>query len=130
MGSQQEDHFINLERRKDHEANQTPSVQVDAEYINYTSRSHFRAGSLVSYDEETRNLRLEIDHLRKKLRCKQRETSPPSLETDSDEDGSYRPRSRTPHSKSFSLYLHIWKERSGITGRKLKVRLPRAWGMM
>ena len=28
-----------------------------------------------------------------------------------------------------SLYLHIWKERSGIIGRKLKVQGLGAWGM-
>ena len=45
----------------------TPSVQVKTDYTDHTSRSHSRTGSHISYDEETRNPRLEIDHLRKKL---------------------------------------------------------------
>ena len=96
MGSQREDHFVNLKRRRYREANWTPSVQVDVEYTNCTSRSHSRTGSHISHDEETKNLKLEIDHLHKKLCCKQREASPPSLETNSDEDGNYRLRSKTP----------------------------------
>ena len=71
--SQREDHFVKLERRRDHEANQTPSV-----HINHTSRSHSTTRSHVSHDEETRNLGLEIYHLHKKLRRKQQEASPSS----------------------------------------------------
>ena len=65
MGSQGEDQFVNLERR-DREVNQTPSV-----HTGHTSKSHSRTGSHVSHGEETRNLRLEIDHLHWKLQCKQ-----------------------------------------------------------
>ena len=61
VGSQCQDHFLNLERRRDHE------VSV---HTTHTSRSHSRTGSHVSHEEETRNLKLEIDHLRKKLRRK------------------------------------------------------------
>lgn len=70
MGSQCQDHFLNLERRRDRE------VSV---HTTHTSRSHSRAGSHVSHKEDARNLQLEIDHLRKKLRRKQRKESPLSL---------------------------------------------------
>ena len=69
IGSQREDYFVDLERRRNREA----SV-----HTNHTSRSHSRIGIHVSHDEETRNLRLEIDHLRRKLRRKQREATLPS----------------------------------------------------
>ena len=118
VGSQREDHFVNLERRRDHEA----SVHTD-----HTGRSHSRTGSHISYDEETRNLRLEIDHLRRKLWRKRREASPPSSETDSDEDGNYRPRSRTPLSKSFSLSPHLEREER-YHMKKTKSLRPRSMG--
>jgi len=65
VGSQREDQFVNLEKRRDREVNHSPSV-----YTTHTSRSHSRTGSHISHGEETRNLKLEIDHLRKKLRHK------------------------------------------------------------
>ena len=68
VGLQCVDHFVSLERRRDQKANRTPSVRVETDYTNHTDRSHLRPGSHISHDEETRNLRLEIDHLRKKLR--------------------------------------------------------------
>ena len=98
VGSQREDQFINLERRRDREVNQTSSL-----HIGHTSRSHFGTGSHVSHREETRNLKLEIDHLRRKLRRKQREASLLNSGTNSSGDGSYSPRFRTPPSESFSL---------------------------
>ena len=49
----------------------TPSVQVETDYMDHTSKSHSRPGSHISHDEETRNLKLEIDPLRKKLRRKE-----------------------------------------------------------
>ena len=67
MGSQRVDHFVSWERRRDREANRTPCVQVETDYTDHTSRSHSRPRSHISHDEEIRNLRLEIDHLRKKL---------------------------------------------------------------
>ena len=93
MGSQHQNHFLNLERRRDCE------VSV---HITHSSRSHSRTGSHVSHREETRNLQLEVKHLRKKLQRKQRMVSPSSSRSESGEDSSYRPRSRTPLSESFS----------------------------
>ena len=85
VGLQRQDHFLNLEQRKDHE------VSV---HSTHTNTSHSRSGSHVSLEEETRNLQLEIDHLRRKLCRKKRNASPSSPD--------YRPRSRTPPSESFS----------------------------
>ena len=81
VGSQRQDHFFNLEQRGDRE------VSVHTTHTN------------MSY---SRNMQLEIDHLRRNLRCKQRKGTPSSSESQSDDDDSYRPRSRTPPSESFS----------------------------
>ena len=47
-------------------------------------------------------MQLEIDHLWRKLRCKQRRESPSSSGSSSDGDSNYRPRSQTPPSESLS----------------------------
>jgi len=47
MGSQRQDQFLNLERRRDRE------VSV---HTTHTSRSHSRTGSYVSHGEDTRDL--------------------------------------------------------------------------
>ena len=77
-------------------------------HTTHTSRSHSTIGS-----QETRNLQLETDHLRRKLHCKQRMAFPSSSGSKSKEDSSYRPRSRTSPSESFS-YKEEWyhKQRS------------------
>ena len=93
MGSQHQDHFLNMERRRDRE------VSV---HMTHTSRSHSGIGSHVSHGEETRNLQLEIDHLCRKLHREQRRKSPLSSRSESSDDDSYRPESRTPPSESFS----------------------------
>jgi len=74
VGSQCQDHSLNLEQRRDCE------VSV---HTTHTSRSQSRTGSHVSHREETRNLQLEIDHLRKKLCRKQRMASPSSSRSES-----------------------------------------------
>ena len=59
MGSQCQDYFLNLERGKDWE------VSV---HTTHTSKSQSRGGSHVSYEENTKAMQLEIDHLKRKLR--------------------------------------------------------------
>ena len=93
VGSQHHDHFVNLEWRRDREVNV---------HTTHTSRSQSWTRNHVSHGENTRNLQLEIDHLWRKLRCKQRKESPSSSGSSSDGDSNYRPRSRTPPSESFS----------------------------
>ena len=104
IGSQRENQFVNLEQRK--ERHHTPSVMVESYHTERTERSHSRIGSHVSHDQETWKLQLEVDHLRKKLRRRERDRRDPSppLSDGSGEskDCSYRHRSRTPSSESFS----------------------------
>ena len=94
MGSQRQDHFLNLERGRDWE------VSV---HTTHTSRSQSRGGSHVSYKENTRAMQMEIDRLRKRLCCKRQRQTPSNSDFsfDDDKDGSYRPKSRTPSSESF-----------------------------
>ena len=61
--SQRQDHFVNLERRRDRE------VSV---HTAYTSRSQSRGGSHLSHKENIRAMQPEIDHLKRKLRHERR----------------------------------------------------------
>ena len=103
-GSQCQDHFLNLERRRD---------QVASVHTTHTSRSHPRGGSHVSYEENARVMQLKIDHLKRKLRCEQWRWTPTNSDVSSGDegDGSYRPRSRTPLSESFSCNEDCHHER-------------------
>lgn len=78
-----------------------------------SKRNHLRTGSHVLHEQETRKLKLEIDHLSKKLRWREcdRRNSSPSLSNGSKEskDRLYRHRSRTLSSESFSATSHLDK---------------------
>ena len=60
------------------------------------------------HDQETRKLQLENDHLRKSLKCRERNRrSPSSLPSDGSRgsrDRSYHRRSRTPSSESYLAF--------------------------
>ena len=106
VGSQHQDQFLNFEQRRDRE------VSI---HTTHTSRSLSRNGSHVSHGKNTRNMQLEIDHLPRKLHCKQRRRTFSILELSSndDNDDSYRPRSRTPSSESYSCDEdHHYRQRS------------------
>ena len=94
MGSQRQDDFLNLERRRDRE------VSV---HTMHTSRSHSRGGSHVSQEQNAGAMQLEIDHLKKLCHARWKRT-PYNFDVSSndEEDVSYRRRSRTPPSESFS----------------------------
>jgi len=95
MGSQRQDHFYELEQRRDQEG----SVRTT-----HTSKSHSRGSSHLSQEKDTKTMQKEIDHLKRSL-CHERRKRAPSnsnLSSDGEEDGSYRYRSRTPPSESFS----------------------------
>ena len=94
MGSQRQDHFLNLEQRRDRE------VSV---HTTHTNRSHSRGESHISHEENSRALQLEIDRLKRKLHHKRQMRTPSNSDFSfGDEgDGSYRPMSRTPPSESF-----------------------------
>ena len=70
----------------------------------HTTKSHSRGKSHVSHAECDRNLQREIADLKRELRHTRRERSPPCSKPSSEEsDGaSYRRRSRTPPSETFS----------------------------
>ena len=73
-------------------------------YTTHTSRSHSRGGSHLSHEKNTKTMQQEINRLKRELRPEQRRQSPSTSDFSSndEEDGSYRQRSRTPPSESFS----------------------------
>ena len=72
----------------------------------HTNRSQSRGKSHVSHAENERDMQREIDELKKKLRrARQRRSSLGSESSSEDaEDATYRQRSRTPPSETFSSY--------------------------
>ena len=104
IGFQREDHFLNLEFRRDQET----SV-----HTTQTSRSHSLGGSHISYKENARVMQLEIDHLKRKLRRERRRQTPTNFDVSFGDEGdvSYRPRSRTPSSESLSCDEDYHRER-------------------
>ena len=70
----------------------------------HTNRSQSRGKSHVSYAENEKDMQREIDELKKKLRRAQRRRSSFVSESSSEdtEDVTYRQRSRTPSSETFS----------------------------
>ena len=58
MGSQRQDHFVNLERRRDWEVSM---------HTTHTSGSQSQSGSHLSHEENTKAMQLDIDHLKRKL---------------------------------------------------------------
>ena len=95
IGSQWQDHFVNLERRRDREVNV---------HTTHTNKSQSRKGSHLSHEEDTRALQLEIDYLKRKLRHEWRKQTPSNsdISSESEKDSSYRRWSRTPPNESFS----------------------------
>ena len=86
-------------------------------HTTHTSKSQSRGKSNVSYAKNERDMQYEIDELKKELRHAQQRHSSPDFELSSDEtdDATYRRRSRTPPSETFSCdkeYRHRRKNRS------------------
>jgi len=50
VGSERNDHFINLERMRDREHNPTPSVRVEMQYTKQTESSHSRTKGHVLHE--------------------------------------------------------------------------------
>ena len=94
-GSQHSNPYKSLKRRGGREG----SV-----HTTHTSKNQSRGKSHVSHAKDDRDMQREIDELKRELRHSRRRHSSPSSEPSSEEtDGaSYRRRSRTPHSKTFS----------------------------
>ena len=95
MWSQRHDHFHELEQRRDRER----SVRTTS-----TSKSHSRGGSHLSQEKDTKVMQKEIDHLKRSLCHEWRKQAPSNSDFSSygEEDGSYRRKSRTSPSESFS----------------------------
>ena len=58
MGSQRQDHFRDLERKRDRE---------ESVHTTHTSKSQSRGKSHVSHEENARNMQKEIDNLKRSL---------------------------------------------------------------
>ena len=86
-----------------------------------TSKSQSWGKSHVSHEENARNMQLEIDHLKRSL-CHERRRQAPSnsdYSSNDEKDASYKQRSRTPSSESFSYdkdYRHERKNRNSFSG--------------
>ena len=90
-------------------------------HTTHTSKSQSQGESYISHKKNTKSMQLKIDRLHRKLcRERQRRTPPYSdPSSEDDRDGSYRPRSRTPLSESFSRDKdHCHRCRSKSSSRK------------
>ena len=106
--SQHNNSVVNPQQMGDHEG----SVQTT-----HTSKSQSRGKSHVSHAKNERDMQREIDELKKKLRCARRRRSLLDSEPSSEEtnDATYRRRSKTPPSETFSgdeEYSHKRKNKS------------------
>ena len=112
MGSQRQDHFRELERRRDQEG----SV-----HTTHTNKNQSQGKSHVSHKENARNMQKEIDHLKRSL-CYERRKRAPShsdFSSNGEEDCSYKCRSRTPPKESYSYdedYHHERRNRNLSSG--------------
>ena len=93
-----------MECRKDRQ--HTSSVVVGSHHTKHTKQSRSKSRSHVSHDQETLKLQLEVDCLCRKLRRRRRDkrspSSPSSEGLRGSHDHSYRRKSRTPPSESYS----------------------------
>ena len=94
IGSQCQDHFRNLEQRRDWE---------ESVHTTHTTKSQSRVGSHVSHERNAKDMQLKIDHLKRSLHHEWRKRAPSksNFSSNEEEDSSYRLRSRTPPSESF-----------------------------
>ena len=98
----------NPQQRGDHEGSM---------HTTHTSKSQSQGKSHVSHAKSERDMQREIDELKKKLRrMRWRHSSPDSeLSSEDTDDATYRRRSKTPPSKTFSgdeEYRHKCKNKS------------------
>ena len=106
--SQHKNSVANPQQRRDHEGSM---------HITHTSKSQSRGKSHVSHAKSEKDMQCEIDELKKKLcRVWRRHSSPDSeLSSEDTDDATYRRRSRTPPSETFSgneEYRHKRKNKS------------------
>ena len=94
-GSQRNNSVVNPQQRGDHEG----SVQTT-----HTNRSQSRGKSYISHAKNERDMQREIDELNKKLRRAWRRRSSLEFESSFEDtnDATYKQRSKTPPSETFS----------------------------
>ena len=107
-GSQHNNSVVNPQQRGDHK---------ESMHTMHTSKSQSRGKNHVSYVKNERDMQCEIDELKKELRRAWRRRSSPDSELFSEEtdDTTYRRRSRTLSSETFSCdeeYHHKRKNKS------------------
>ena len=104
MGSQHQDHFRELKRKREQEGSANTT---------HTSKSQSWGKNHVSQEENAIAMQREIDHLKRSLRHERWKRASPNFDfsSDGEEDGSYRRRSRTPPSESFSYDKDYHHER-------------------
>ena len=108
MGSQHKNSVVNPQQMGDHEGSM---------HTTHTSKSQSQRKSHVSHAKNERDMQREIDELKKELRHARRMHSSPDSELSSEEtdDATYRRRSRTSPSDTFSgdeEYRHKRKNKS------------------
>ena len=86
-------------------------------HTTHTSKSQSRGKSHISHAKNERDMQREIDELKKELRCARQRHSSPNSELSSEEtyDATYRQRSKTPPSETFSCdeeYHHRRRNKS------------------
>ena len=91
-------------------------------HTTHTNKSQSRGKSHVSHAKNERDMQREIDELKKELRRAQRRRSSPNFELSSDEtdDATYRRRSRTLPSETFS-YDEEYRIGARIRAHPIKV---------
>ena len=94
-GSQHSNLFVNLQQREDREGSAR---------MTHTNKSKLRGKSHVSHAKNDGDMQREIDELKKELRHTRRRHPPPNSDLSSEEtnDVTYKRRSRTPPSETFS----------------------------
>ena len=109
----------NLHRSRERRGGREGSV-----YTTHSSKNQSRGKSHVSHAKDNRDMQREIDELKRELRhARWRHSSPSSEPSSKETDGaSYRRRSRTPPSETFS-YDEEYHHR-----RRYKSLLKKAWG--
>ena len=107
VGSQWRDPFADLEQGRDRAEAYTHSYRAPSARTGCTDQHR---ASHHSHEDEVHSLRREVDCLRRRLHCKaqvkEEMTPTPSQSSSSDDGQSYRQRSRTSPSESFTSLSH------------------------
>ena len=122
IGPQRQSNPPDPEQNQGNERNREGSV-----HTTQTSQSHSQVGSRIPQRQNNRQaMQREIDDSKRRLRHAQQRRSPSSsdISSNEEEDVSYRQRSRTPPSETFS---YVEEQRHG---RDIRAHLVRAWVMM